>query len=74
MLQLPPQPIKRLQGDPRWAAASPFASYAPVVVLTLLVLSIVQIVLGAIWVASLQGSLNLWVSAFLRCEASLYCC
>ena len=55
------QPIKWLQGDPRWAAASPLASYAPIVVLTLLVLCIIQIVLGAIWVASLQGSLQLCV-------------
>jgi len=54
-LRIPTQPVKRLQGDPRWANASPFASYAPVVVLSLLFLSIIQIILGAIWMSKLDN-------------------
>ena len=47
-------------GDPRWISASPhFATYAPLVMLSLLVLSIIQVALGAVWVSAIKGSLTL---------------
>ena len=45
-----------IKGDPRWAAVSRATGYAPIVVITLAVLSIIQIVVGAIWVASISSS------------------
>jgi hypothetical protein len=49
-------------GDPRWISASPhFATYAPLVVLSLLVLSIIQVALGAVWISALQRGLILYV-------------
>jgi hypothetical protein len=61
-MKIPRQPIKALQGDPRWSLLSPFASYAPVVVLSLFVICMVQIALGAYWIASMPGELSLYVS------------
>jgi hypothetical protein len=49
-------------GDPLWVSASPhFAKYAPLVVLSLLVLSIIQIALGTVWVSKLQPYVTLYV-------------
>jgi len=49
-------------GDPRWVSASPhFATYAPLVVLSLLVLSVIQVALGTVWVSKTLPSLTLYV-------------
>lgn len=48
-----------LSGDPKWARTSPhFARYAPLVVLTLAVLSIVEVVIGIVWITSIQSLSN----------------
>ncbi|KAF2662230.1 hypothetical protein K491DRAFT_283865 [Lophiostoma macrostomum CBS 122681] len=57
-MKIRPQPIARLAGDSRWAYISPLASYAPCVMLSLLVLSILQICLGAVWISRLEGDLS----------------
>jgi hypothetical protein len=58
---LPDRSLSTL-GDPRWVSASPrFATYAPLVVLSLLVLSIIQITLGTVWVANMQLHVTLYV-------------
>lgn len=44
-----------IKGDSRWAGASRVTGYAPVVVLVLLVLSIIQVSLGAVWLSSLES-------------------
>ena len=49
-------------GDPRWVSASPhFATYAPLVVLSLLVLSVIQIALGTVWVSKMLPYMTLYV-------------
>jgi ABC-type transport system involved in multi-copper enzyme maturation permease subunit len=49
-------------GDPRWVSASPhFATYAPLVVLSLLVLSVIQIALGTVWVSKTPPYVTLYV-------------
>jgi hypothetical protein len=55
-------------GDPRWYSTSPrFAAYAPLVVLSPLILAILQIVLAGVWVTNLKGQLDLYVPIFLIC-------
>ncbi|KAF2740682.1 hypothetical protein EJ04DRAFT_548224 [Polyplosphaeria fusca] len=56
-MKIPPQPIKALEGDPRWTHIFPPSSYAPVIVITLLFLSIIQIAMGAVWLSRLGGEL-----------------
>ena len=51
-----------IKGDPRWASASRYTVYAPLVVLSLFFLSIIQIVIGAVWVVDLQTSMTVYVS------------
>jgi len=46
------------KGDPRWASASRWTVYAPLVVLTLFFLSVIQIVVGAVWVVDLQSNMT----------------
>jgi hypothetical protein len=59
-------------GDPRWISASPhFATYAPLVVVSLLVLSIIQEALGAVWVSTLQGRLILYVLLYIASLSTL---
>lgn len=48
-----------IHGDPRWANASRYTGYAPVIVLSLLVLSIIQIAVGAIWVDELESDMTM---------------
>jgi hypothetical protein len=62
-------------GDPRWISASPhFATYAPLVVLSLLVLAIIQVALGIVWVAAMQDSLTLYViSLFFLFLSNFFC-
>lgn len=45
-------------GDPRWARASRFTRNAPLVVSILFLLSIIEIVVGSIWVVSLKSSMT----------------
>jgi hypothetical protein len=47
------------KGDLRWAKAAKWTSYAPWVVLALAILSMVEIALGAIWIASMKTDLSL---------------
>ncbi|KAJ9652904.1 hypothetical protein H2198_007857 [Neophaeococcomyces mojaviensis] len=52
-----------LKGDSKWVRASPkFGAYAPLVVIALAVLSIVEIVLGVVWITSIQSLRNGWGS------------
>lgn len=55
-----------LKGDSKWVRASPkFGAYAPLVVIALAVLSIVEIVLGVVWITSIQSLRNGWGSLSL---------
>ena len=45
-----------IKGDPRWSAVARWTGYAPVVVITLAVLCIAEIALGADWVASINNA------------------
>ena len=45
-------------GDPRWAKASRFTLYGPVVVVVVLLLSIAEISFGSIWLVQLQNNMN----------------
>jgi hypothetical protein len=47
-----------IKGDPKWASATSWTGYAPIVVLTLAVLSIIQIVIGVVWITSIQSLSN----------------
>lgn len=47
------------KGDLRWAKTAKWTSYAPWVVLSLAILSMVEIALGAIWIASMKTDLSL---------------
>jgi len=49
-----------IYGDPRWAAASRITRCAPIVVLTLFFLSIIQICLGAVWVVDLKSEMTMY--------------
>ena len=49
------------KGDPRWAAASKWTAYAPRIVISLFVLSIIQIILGAVWVVQLNADMTMYV-------------
>lgn len=45
-----------LSGDPKWVKASPnFARYAPIVVLCLAILSILEVVIGVVWITGIQS-------------------
>ncbi|KAF2266587.1 hypothetical protein CC78DRAFT_566670 [Lojkania enalia] len=57
-MKIPPQPIAALRGDPRWTRISPFASYAPVITLSLTALCVIQICLGAVWLSRLDSDLQ----------------
>jgi hypothetical protein len=46
-------------GDPRWYAASRFTRYAPIVVLWIFVLSVIQTVIGAIWIVQLGEDMTM---------------
>ncbi|OAL36138.1 hypothetical protein AYO20_04552 [Fonsecaea nubica] len=46
------------RGDERWRKASKWTGYAPWVVLVIGILSMVEIALGAVWIASLTTDLN----------------
>ena len=51
------------KGDPKWHTSSPhFAAYAPPLVLILAILSIVEIVLGVVWITSIQSLGSGWGS------------
>lgn len=51
------------KGDPKWHRTSPhFARYAPYVVLGLAVLSIVEVVLGVVWITGIQDLAHGWGS------------
>ena len=58
-MKIKPIPIDRLAGDTRWAYIFPLASYAPSIMLILLLLSMIQIGLGAVWISKLEGNLSL---------------
>jgi len=47
-----------IKGDARWAGASRVTVYAPLVVLSLFVLSLIQVVIGAVWVVDLQSDMT----------------
>jgi hypothetical protein len=49
------------KGDERWAKAAKWTGYAPWFVFAIGILSMVEIALGAVWVASLKTDLNLYV-------------
>ena len=51
-----------IKGDPRWASASRFTLIAPLVVLTLFFLSIVQICIGAVWIVDLGSDMTMYVA------------
>ena len=46
-------------GDLRWAKTARWTSFAPWVVLALAILSMAEIALGAVWIASMKTDLNL---------------
>ncbi|KIX03077.1 uncharacterized protein Z518_06627 [Rhinocladiella mackenziei CBS 650.93] len=46
------------KGDVRWARTAKWCGYAPIVVSVICVLSMVEIALGAVWIASLKTDLN----------------
>ncbi|EHY61189.1 hypothetical protein HRR83_000948 [Exophiala dermatitidis] len=46
------------KGDPRWKRASKWTGYGPWIVLTLAVLSMIEIALGAVWISSMKTELN----------------
>lgn len=50
-----------LDGDPRWASASRWTKRAPVLVLVIFVLSVIDTVLGAVWIAQLKGDMTVYV-------------
>jgi hypothetical protein len=50
-----------ITGDPRWAGASRWTRYAPLVVLWIFVLSIIQTIIGAVWVVQLQSDMTMYV-------------
>lgn len=48
-----------IKGDPKWARTSPnFGAYAPPVVIVLAILSIIEIVLGVVWITGIQSLAN----------------
>jgi len=47
-----------IKGDPRWQSASPWTAKAPIVVLVIFALSIIETVLGAVWIAQLQSDMT----------------
>ncbi|KAK5070796.1 hypothetical protein LTR64_007427 [Lithohypha guttulata] len=50
-------------GDPKWGLASPrFALHAPKVVLVLALLSIIEVVIGIVWIVNIQSLANGWGS------------
>lgn len=48
------------KGDVRWQKAAKWTGYAPWCVFVLAILSMVEIALGAVWIASLKTDLNLY--------------
>ena len=53
--------IYDLSGDPRWASASPWTRRAPFVVFAMFLLSILETVLGAVWIAQLKSDTTVYV-------------
>jgi hypothetical protein len=51
------------RGDERWRRAAKWTGYAPWFVFVIGILSMVEIALGAVWIASLKTDLNLYVSS-----------
>jgi len=50
-----------IYGDPKWTRGSPrFGRFAPAVVLTLAVLSIIEVIIGVVWITSVQSLGNGW--------------
>jgi hypothetical protein len=47
------------KGDLRWAKTAKWTSYAPWVVFSLAILSMIEIALGAVWISSMDADLNL---------------
>lgn len=46
-------------GDPKWVRTSPrFARHAPLVVLSLAILSIIEVIIGVIWITGIQSLKN----------------
>lgn len=50
------------KGDTRWARTARWTAHAPWFVLVIGILSMIEIALGAVWIASLTTDLNLYVS------------
>lgn len=50
------------RGDERWYRAAKWTRHAPWIVLVIGLLSMAEIALGAVWIASLTTDLNLYVS------------